>query len=65
MADYATLFRPTMLLYYRAARTWLIYLHNLDWREEMQILHHECSEILMAMEIDDMRGVANARRQFL
>ncbi len=55
----------TDLLYYRAARTWLIYLHNLDWREEMQILHHECSEILMAMEIDDMRGVGNARRQFL
>ncbi len=55
----------TDLLYYRAARTWLIYLHNLDWREEMQILHHECSEILMAMEINDMRGVGNARRQFL
>ena len=55
----------TDLLYYRAARTWLIYLHNLDWREEMEILRHECSEILFAMEIDDIRGVGNARRQFL
>lgn len=55
----------TDLLYYRAARTWLIYLHHLDWREEMEILRHECSEILFAMEIGDMRGVGNARRQFL
>jgi len=55
----------TDLLYYRAARTWLIYLHHLDWCEEMEILRHECSEILFAMEIDDMRGVGNARRQFL
>ncbi|MCP4470564.1 MAG: GntR family transcriptional regulator [Gammaproteobacteria bacterium] len=55
----------TDLLYYRAARTWLIYLGNLDWQGEMQILHRECSEILLAMEIDDMRGVGNARRQFL
>lgn len=55
----------TDLLYYRAARTWLSYLGNLDWREELQILHHECSEILLAMEIGDMRGVGNARRQFL
>ena len=55
----------TDLLYYRAARTWLIYLHNLDWREELEILHHECSEILFAMEIGDMRGVGHARRQFL
>lgn len=55
----------TDLLYYRAARTWLIYLGNLDWREELQILHHECTEILLAMEIGDMRGVGNARRQFL
>ncbi|MCP4875279.1 MAG: GntR family transcriptional regulator [Gammaproteobacteria bacterium] len=55
----------TDLLYYRAARTWLIYLGNLDWREELQILHRECSEILLAVEIDDMRGVGHARRQFL
>ncbi len=55
----------TDLLYYRAARTWLSYLENLDWQGEMQILHRECSEILLAMEIDDMRGVGNARRQFL
>ncbi len=55
----------TDLLYYRAARTWLIYLGNLDWPDEMRILHRECSEILLAMEIDDMRGVGNARRQFL
>lgn len=55
----------TDLLYYRAARTWLSYLGNLDWGEEIQILHHECSEILLAMELGDMRGVGNARRQFL
>lgn len=55
----------TDLLYYRAARTWLSYLGNLDWSEELQILHHECCEILLAMEIEDMRGVGNARRQFL
>ncbi|MDH3760477.1 MAG: GntR family transcriptional regulator [Gammaproteobacteria bacterium] len=55
----------TDLLYYRAARTWLIYLGKLDWPEEMQILYRECSDILLAMEIGDMRGVGNARRQFL
>jgi DNA-binding GntR family transcriptional regulator len=55
----------TDLLYYRAARTWLIYLHNLEWSEELEILQHECSEILFAMEIGDMRGVGHARRQFL
>ncbi len=55
----------TDLLYYRTARTWLSYLDNLDWQEELQILHRECSEILLAMEISDMRGVGNARRQFL
>jgi len=55
----------TDLLYYRVARTWLIYLDNLDWRGEMQILSRECSEIMLAMEIDDMRGVGHARRQFL
>jgi DNA-binding GntR family transcriptional regulator len=59
------LLEMTDLLYYRAARTWLIYLHNLDWSEELEILHHECSEILFAMEIGDMRGVGHARRQFL
>ncbi len=61
----AALREMTDLLYYRAARTWLIYLGNLDWFEEIQILYRECSEILLAMEIDDMRGVGNARRQFL
>jgi len=55
----------TDLLYYRSARTWLSYLGNLEWQEEVQILHHECSEILLAMELGDMRGVGNARRQFL
>ncbi len=61
----AALREMTDLLYYRAARTWLIYLGKLDWHEEMQILYRECSDILLAMEIDDMRGVGNARRQFL
>lgn len=61
----AALREMTDLLYYRASRTWLIYLAKLDWLEEMRILSRECSDILLAMEIDDMRGVGNARRQFL
>lgn len=61
----AALREMTDLLYYRSARTWLIYLGKLDWSEEMQILSRECSDILLAMEIDDIRGVGNARRQFL
>jgi DNA-binding GntR family transcriptional regulator len=55
----------TDLLYYRAARTWLVYLHNLDWSEELEILQHECAEIQFAMEIGDLRGIGHARRQFL
>jgi DNA-binding GntR family transcriptional regulator len=61
----AALREMTDLLYYRTARTWLIFLGNLDWHEEMQILSRESSDILLAMEIDDMRGIGNARRQFL
>ncbi|MDH3235904.1 MAG: GntR family transcriptional regulator [Alphaproteobacteria bacterium] len=55
----------TDLLYYRAARIWLTFLHNLDWREETEIMWHEICEILRALEIGDMRGVGNARRQYL
>ncbi len=55
----------TDLLYYRTARTWLTYMHNLDWHEETEIMQRETSEILLAMEIGDMRGVGYARRQFL
>lgn len=55
----------TDLLYYRTARIWLIFLDHLDWREEIEIMQHEISEILRALEIGDMRGVGNARRQYL
>ncbi len=55
----------TDLLYYRTARTWLTYMHNLDWYEETDIMRRETSDILLALEIGDMRGAGNARRQFL
>ncbi len=55
----------TDLLYYRTARTWLAYMGDLDWREETELMQRETSEIAMALEIGDMRGVGNARRQFL
>ncbi len=55
----------TDLLYYRTARIWLTFLDHLDWREEIEIMQHEVSEILRALEIGDMRGVGNARRQYL
>ncbi len=55
----------TDLLYYRAARIWLTFLHKLDWKEEVGNLQHEISEIQRALKIGDMHGVGNARRQFL
>ncbi len=55
----------TDLLYYRAARIWMTFLHNLDWREEKEIMAYEISDILRSLEINDMRGVGNARRQYL
>ncbi|MCP3689035.1 MAG: GntR family transcriptional regulator [Gammaproteobacteria bacterium] len=55
----------TDLLYYRAARIWLTFLHKLDWADEVGNLQHEISEIQRALKIGDMHGVGNARRQFL
>ncbi len=55
----------TDLLYFRTARTWLAYMGDLEWREETELMRRETSEILLALEIGDMRGVGNARRQFL
>ncbi len=55
----------TDLLYYRAARIWLTFLHNLNWGEEVEILQHEISDILRALQVGDLHGVGNARRQFL
>ncbi len=55
----------TDLLYYRAARIWLTFLHKLDWAEEVGNLQHEIAEIQRALKIGDMHGVGNARRQFL
>lgn len=59
------LWEMTDLLYYRAARIWLTFLHNLDWGEEVKFLQHEISEILRALEIGDIHGVGNVRRQYL
>jgi|TARA_B100002003_G_scaffold15476_1_gene12882 DNA-binding GntR family transcriptional regulator len=55
----------TDFLYYRAARIWFTFLHNLDWNEAVGILGHEISEIQRALEVGDMHGVGNARRQYL
>ena len=60
-----TLREVTDLLYYRTARIWLTFLDHLDWNEEIEIMQHEISEILRVLEIGDMRGVGNIRRQYL
>ncbi len=65
LIDNVALREMTDLLYYRTARTWLTFMHNFDWHDETELLLRETSEILLALEIGDMRGVGNARRQFL
>ncbi len=53
------------LLYYRAARVWLSFLPNIEWDEATGILENEITDTIRAMEIGDMRGVGNIRRQHL
>ena len=55
----------TDLLYYRAARVWLAFLPSLDWKEALQTLEDEIAETIRALELDDMQGVGNVRRQYL
>ncbi|MCP4318158.1 MAG: GntR family transcriptional regulator [Hyphomicrobiales bacterium] len=53
------------LLYYRAARIWLAFLPNIDWEEAMKILENEIADTARALEMGDMQGVGNVRRQHL
>ena len=55
----------TDLLYYRAARVWLAFLPNVDWKEALQTLESEIADTIRALELDDMQGVGNVRRQYL
>ncbi len=55
----------TDLLYYRAARVWLAFLPNTDWKEALQVLEGEIADTIRALELDDMQGVGNVRRQYL
>ena len=53
------------LLYYRAARVWLSFLPNIEWDEATGILENEITDTIRALEIGDMQGVGNVRRQHL
>jgi DNA-binding GntR family transcriptional regulator len=55
----------TDLLYYRAARVWLAFLPNVNWKEALQTLEKEITDTIRALELDDMQGVGNVRRQYL
>ena len=55
----------TDLLYYRAARVWLAFLPNVDWKEALRALESEIADTIRALEMDDMQGVGNVRRQYL
>ena len=55
----------TDLLCYRAARVWLALLPNVDWKEALRTLESEIADTIRALEMDDMQGVGNVRRQYL
>ena len=55
----------TDLLYYRAARVWLAFLPNVDWKEALRTPESEIADTIRALEMDDMQGVGNVRRQYL
>ena len=55
----------TDLLYYRTARVWLAFLPNVDWKEALRNLESEIADTIRALEMDDMQGVGNVRRQYL
>ena len=52
-------------LYYRSARIWVTFLPNLDWKQVIKDQELETSEILSAMQRDDLRGVVQVRRFYL
>ncbi len=53
------------LLYYRTARVWLAYLPDIEWDEALEILETEIADTIRALELGDMQGVGNVRRQNL
>lgn len=53
------------LLYYRAARVWMAFLPSIEWDEALEILENEISDTARALELGDMQGVGNVRRQNL
>lgn len=53
------------LLYYRAARVWMAFLPNINWEEALDIVETEILDTIRALELGDMRGVGNVRRQNL
>lgn len=53
------------LLYYRAARVWLVFLPNVDWTEALKALESEITDTIRALELEDMEGAGNVRRQYL
>ncbi len=53
------------LLYYRAARVWMAFLPNIEWDEALEILESEITDTTRALELGDMHGVGNVRRQNL
>jgi DNA-binding GntR family transcriptional regulator len=55
----------TDLLYYRAARVWLAFLPNIGWKEALRTLEGEIADTIRALELEDMRGAGNVRRQYL
>ena len=55
----------TDLLYYRTARVWLGFLPSIGWKEVMQTLESEIADTIRALELDDMQGAGNVRRQYL
>lgn len=52
----------TDILYYRAARTWLTFLPDLDWAEVSEALEAETLGIFKALQRNDIRGVGQLRR---
>ena len=55
----------TDLLYYRTARVWLALLPNVDWKEALRTLESEIADTMRALELGDLKGVGNVRRQHL
>ncbi len=53
----------TEMFYYRAARTWLTFLPNVEWPEVAEALEAEVREILEAMRSGDIKSVSQIRRQ--